>query len=91
MEIRVIGDSHDVIGFGLAGVDGIECHTRPEIAAALDAAWHDPSVALVIVSPGAAALGADMIAEQRASVRLPITVVLPAVPDAPDGERLCAP
>ena len=87
MEIRLIGDRHDVIGFGLAGVDGVECHSRPEIAAALDAAWHDPSVALVIVSPRAAALGADMIARQRESLRLPITVVLPAVPDEPDGER----
>jgi vacuolar-type H+-ATPase subunit F/Vma7 len=84
MEIRLIGDSHDVIGFGLAGVDGVECLTRPELVAALDAAAHDPSVVLVIVSPRAAALGADVIAQQRESVRLPITVVLP---ELPEGER----
>lgn len=81
MEIRLIGDSHDVIGFGLAGVDGVECRTRPELVAALDAAVRDPSVALIIVSPRAAALGADVIAQQRESVRLPITVVLPELPD----------
>jgi vacuolar-type H+-ATPase subunit F/Vma7 len=87
MEIRLIGDRHDIIGFGLAGVDGIECRTRPELVAALDAAAHNPAVALLIVSSRAAALGADVIARQRQSVHLPITVVLP---DPPDTERLYA-
>lgn len=77
MEIRLIGNRHDVIGFGLAGLDGVECRTRPELVAALDAAERDPSVALVIVSPRAAALGTDIIARLRESVRLPIVVVLP--------------
>ena len=82
MEIRLLGDRHDVIGFGLAGVDGIDCRTRPELVAALDAAARDPNVALVIVSSRAAALGPDVIARQRESVQLPITVVLPDLPEA---------
>jgi vacuolar-type H+-ATPase subunit F/Vma7 len=78
MQIRVIGDARDVTGFGLAGVAGTECRTREEIVAALDDIGHDPSVAIVLISPQAAALGLDVIARLRDSVRLPIAVVLPS-------------
>ena len=87
MDIRLIGDRHDVIGFGLAGINGVECRTRSELVAALEAAEHDPSVALVIVSPRVAALGSDVIARLRDAVRLPIMIVLPDNSGDGDAER----
>jgi vacuolar-type H+-ATPase subunit F/Vma7 len=77
MGIRIIGDRRDAIAFGLAGVDAVECRTRADLIAALDEAQRDPEVAVVVVSPVAAALGADVIARLRESSRLPITIVLP--------------
>ena len=77
MHIRLIGDLHDVTGFALAGVEGEECHSRAELVEALDVARHDPDVAIVVVSPGVAALAQDVIDDMRATPHLPITIVLP--------------
>lgn len=77
MHVRLIGDAHDVTGFALAGVESEECHTRAEVVDALDAACHDPDVAIVVVSPDMAALADDVISEMRESTHLPITIVLP--------------
>ena len=87
MDIRMIGNRQDAIAFGLAGLDAVECRTRPQLIAALDHARDDPSVALVIVSPSVAALGADIIARLRESSRLPITVVLPEIQDEAEQRR----
>ncbi len=84
MHVRVIGDGHDVTGFGLAGVESEECHTRGELVDALDAARHDPQVAIIVVSPAAAALADDVIGRMRESAHLPITIVLP---ERPASER----
>jgi vacuolar-type H+-ATPase subunit F/Vma7 len=81
MHVRLLGDTHDVAGFALAGIDSEACGTRAELVRALDSARHDPAVAIVVVSPGVAALAADVIARMRESAHLPITVVLPEPPD----------
>jgi vacuolar-type H+-ATPase subunit F/Vma7 len=87
MHIRLIGDTHDVTGFALAGVESEECHTRAELVSALDAARHDPGVAIVVVSPGTAALAEDVIQDMRSAAHLPITIVLPErhAPEAAGG------
>jgi vacuolar-type H+-ATPase subunit F/Vma7 len=82
MQIRLIGDPHDVAGFGLAGIAGTECHTRPELLEALEAAEHDPDVALLVLSSEAAALDAGAIDRLRGSLHLPITIVLPPKSEA---------
>jgi vacuolar-type H+-ATPase subunit F/Vma7 len=86
MQIRLIGDSHDAIGFGLAGVVGTACHTRPELLQALDDVEHDADVALLVLSSEAAALGPDVIERLRGSVHLPITIVLPPT-EPPEAEE----
>ena len=58
MRVRLIGDTQDVTGLALAGIDSRECATRAELVRALDDASHDPSVAIVMVSAAVAALGA---------------------------------
>jgi vacuolar-type H+-ATPase subunit F/Vma7 len=75
--MKIIGDPLDVVGFGLAGVDAVACPTRADLEHAIEEAQGDASLALLIVSPGAAALAPDLIARLRESPRLPITVVLP--------------
>jgi vacuolar-type H+-ATPase subunit F/Vma7 len=80
MHVRLIGDVHDATGFSLAGVESEECHTRAEAVSALDAARHDPGVAIIVVSPGIAALAADVIDQMLEAARLPITIVLPERP-----------
>jgi vacuolar-type H+-ATPase subunit F/Vma7 len=52
----VVGTRDDVAGFALAGVPGMVCTTREEIAAAFAAAGDD---ALVILSASIAALAPE--------------------------------
>lgn len=90
MQIRVIGSERDVTGFGLAGVHGIACRTRAEVAASLAQWAHDPAIAIVLVSHDAAALAADDIQRFRATVDVPIVVVLPPAEAEPAAGRPAA-
>jgi vacuolar-type H+-ATPase subunit F/Vma7 len=90
MHVRLIGDTQDVTGFSLAGIDSRECRSRAELVRALDDACHDPSVVIVMVSAAVAALADDEIQHLRDSAHLPIAIVLPersASEGAPGGER----
>lgn len=77
MAIRLLGNRHDVIAFGLAGLETVECRTRAELHDAIDLAASEPHVALLIVAPAVAALGPDLVAGLRDSNRPPIAVLLP--------------
>ena len=77
MHVRFIGDTRDAIGFSLAGVDSVDCHSRGELVDALEAARHDRDVAIVVLSPAAAALAEDVIEPMRNATDLPIALVLP--------------
>jgi vacuolar-type H+-ATPase subunit F/Vma7 len=90
MHVRLIGDTQDVIGFALAGIDSCECTTRADLVRALDDACRDPPVAILMVSAAVAALADDEIQHMRDSAQLPIAIVLPersASEPAPAGER----
>lgn len=89
MSIRMLGNRYDAIAFGLAGLDAVECRTRAQLVTALDEVLDDPTIALVIISPAAAALGADVIERVRDSTHPPITVVPPG-PAAPADRRHAA-
>jgi vacuolar-type H+-ATPase subunit F/Vma7 len=78
MAIRLLGNRHDVIAFGLAGLETVECRTRAELREAIDVAASEAHLALLIVAPAVAALGPDLVAGLRDSNRPPIAVVLPA-------------
>ena len=82
MHVRLLGDRHDVTGFALAGVDSEECRTRAQLLTALERARHDPGIAVVIVSPRVAALAGDVIQDMRDAPHLPITIVLPELPES---------
>ena len=86
MAIRLLGNRHDVIAFGLAGLETVECRTRAELRDAIDLAAAETHVALLIVAPAVAALGPDLVAGLRDSSRPPIAVVLPA-PSAAGASR----
>ena len=82
MAIRLLGNRHDVIAFGLAGLETVECRTRAELQGAIDDAVSERHVALLIVAPAVAALGPDLVGALRESNHPPIAVVLPAPPVA---------
>lgn len=77
MHVRFIGDARDAIGFSLAGVDSVDCQSRGELVDALEAARLDRDVAIVVLSPAAAALVEDVIERMRNATDLPIPLVLP--------------
>jgi len=77
MQIRLIGEPRDVTGFALAGIDGVECRTRGDVAAALDGSARDTAAAIVLVSDEAAALAPEELERFRRRVGAPIVVRLP--------------
>jgi vacuolar-type H+-ATPase subunit F/Vma7 len=86
MRMCLLGNRHDVIAFGLAGLDTVECRTRTELVDALGEAERATDLALLIVAPAVVALAPDLVARLRDSARPPIVVVLPA-PGADTGAR----
>lgn len=79
MQLRLIGDARDVTGFALAGIEGVECGTRDEVAAALDHSVCDGTAGIVLVSHESAALAPEELERFRRAAGAPIVVVLPPV------------
>ncbi len=75
MAIRLLGNHQDVLAFGLAGLDVVECRSRGDMMDALGAASSEPHVALLILAPSVAALAPDLVARLSESTTLPIVVM----------------
>ena len=51
MKFYLISDNIDTqMGMRLAGIEGVVAHTEPEVTAALDAAFEDESIAVVLMT-----------------------------------------
>lgn len=73
----MLGDPDDVEGFALLGVEGRTCRTTGEIDGALGEALRDPDIALVLVSPGAAARSTRIARLIERGPDWPVLLVLP--------------
>ena len=77
MPMLVIGGADDVLGFRLAGVDGVVTETEASVLDALARARRDRRLLLVVVSARAAALAVDPVRVFAAESSLPLVLVLP--------------
>lgn len=78
MKIRVVGDSDDVLGFSLAGVEGLAVRDRREAERALAAVEADGGVGLLFVSASIEELRPQALERIRRRGGLPALVLLPS-------------
>ncbi|MGC9360376.1 MAG: V-type ATP synthase subunit F [Anaerolineae bacterium] len=77
MKAFVIGSENCVLGFALAGLEGITVRSAEEVDAALDLLMGDPDVALVLISADVAALVRDRVDELKVNSLQPLLVEIP--------------
>jgi len=77
MKAFVIGSDGCVLGFALAGLEGITVRSKDQVDAALDLLMGDPGVALVLISADVAALVRDRVDELKINSLQPLLVEIP--------------
>ncbi|MGN1108253.1 MAG: V-type ATP synthase subunit F [Oscillospiraceae bacterium] len=78
MKFYLISDNIDTqMGMRLAGIEGVVAHTEPEVTAALDAAFEDESVAVVLMTEKLVKLCHDRVYELKLSRTRPLIVEIP--------------
>jgi vacuolar-type H+-ATPase subunit F/Vma7 len=73
----LLGDVQDARGFALAGFAAVPCGDVREAESALRRVAAAPDLALVLVSPGVAALVPEALDAFRARAAAPVVLVLP--------------
>lgn len=78
MKFYLISDNIDTqMGMRLAGIEGVVAHTEPEVTAALDAAFEDESVAVVLMTEKLVKLCHNRVYELKLSRTRPLIVEIP--------------
>ena len=78
MKFYLISDNIDTqMGMRLAGIEGVVAHTEPEVTAALDVAFADESVAVVLMTEKLVKLCHDRVYELKLSRTRPLIVEIP--------------
>lgn len=78
MKFYLISDNIDTqMGMRLAGIEGVVAHTEPEVTAALDAAFEDESIAVVLMTEKLVKLCHDRVYELKLSRTRPLIVEIP--------------
>lgn len=78
MKYFVITDSTDTqVGLRLAGVDGVVVREEEAVRAALRNALDDPTIGILLVTEGLAALCADLLAPVKMTGHRPLVVEIP--------------
>lgn len=78
MKFYLISDNTDTqMGMRIAGVEGVICHTAPEINAALDTAFADEDVAIVLMTEKLVELCHDRVYDLKLNYRRPLIVEIP--------------
>ena len=78
MKFYLISDNIDTqMGMRLAGIEGVVAHTEPEVTAALDAAFEDESVAVVLMTEKLVKLCHDRVYELKLSRTRPLIIEIP--------------
>lgn len=78
MKFYLISDNIDTqMGMRLAGIEGVVAHTEPEVTAALDAAFDDESIAVVLMTEKLVKLCHDRVYELKLSRTRPLIIEIP--------------
>ena len=78
MKFYLISDNIDTqMGMRLAGIEGVVAHTEPEVTAALDAAFEDERIAVVLMTEKLVKLCHDRVYELKLSRTRPLIVEIP--------------
>lgn len=78
MKYFVITDSTDTqVGLRLAGIEGVVVREPTQVRDAIDAAIHDPEIAVLLVTEQLATLCADLISPLKLTSHTPLVVEIP--------------
>ncbi len=78
MRYFVISDNTDTqVGLRMAGIEGVVVRTREEAQTALDQAFRDPTVGILLVTESLAEQCADILAPRKMEGRTPLVVEIP--------------
>lgn len=78
MKFYLISDNIDTqMGMRLAGIEGVVAHTEPEVAAALESAFSDESVAVVLMTEKLVKLCHDRVYSLKLNRSRPLIVEIP--------------
>ena len=78
MRYFVISDNTDThVGLRLAGIEGVIARSREEALAALDQAFADPTIGILLVTESLAEQCADKLAPRKMEGRTPLVVEIP--------------
>ena len=78
MRFYLISDNIDTqMGMRLAGVEGVVAHTAEEVGAALDHAFSDEGIAVVLMTDKTVQLCHERVYELKLNCRRPLIVEIP--------------
>ena len=78
MKFYLISDNIDTqMGMRLAGIEGVVAHTEQEVTAALDTAFADESIAVVLLTEKLVKLCYDRVYEMKLSCSRPLVIEIP--------------
>ena len=78
MRYFVISDNTDtLVGLRMAGIEGVVVRSREETLAALDAAFADPTIGVLLMTESLAERCADKLAPRKMEGRTPLVVEIP--------------
>lgn len=77
MKAYVIGSENCVLGFALAGLEGVTVRSAAEVDAALDRYMADPEVALVLISADVATWAREKVDALKVNSLRPLLVEVP--------------
>ena len=78
MKFYLISDNNDTqMGMRLAGIEGVVAHTEPEVRAALETAFADESIAVVLLTEKLVKLCHDRVYELKLNRTRPLIVEIP--------------
>ena len=78
MRYFVISDNTDTqVGLRLAGIEGVVVRSHEEASAALDRAFQDPTIGILLVTERLAEQCADQLAPRKMEGRTPLVVEIP--------------
>src|SRR5574340_246522 len=78
MKVLVVGHPDAVLGFSLAGVEGKPASTPEEAGQALDAAFADKEVGIILVTQDAARMMRARVDDLKQHSTVPLVVEIPS-------------
>lgn len=83
MKLMVIGNQEAVLGFSLAGVNGVVAVTAQEVNQALDAALSTPDVGIILVTEDVSLLIQGRMDQLKMNSTVPLVVEIPGPGGSP--------